>query len=67
MARAESTDENLAAPRALTMVLLQLAASQAEIGPFARREREAPQVAVARYRAVAGAGFKPKSGSVASA
>ncbi len=35
----------------LAMLLLQLAASRAEIGDFASREREAPQVAAARYRA----------------
>ncbi|PZN94824.1 MAG: hypothetical protein DCF30_19790 [Hyphomicrobiales bacterium] len=35
------------------MLLLQLAASQAEIGPFARRERETPQMAARLYRAAA--------------
>lgn len=67
MARAESKDESIAAPRALAMILLQIAASQAEIGPFARRGREAPQVAAGRYRAAAGAAFKSKPGSVALA
>lgn len=51
----DSQDESRAgAPRTLAMVLLQLAASQAEIGPFARRGREAPQVAAGRYRVAAG-------------
>ncbi len=35
------------------MLLLQLAASQAEIGPFARRERETPEAAARLYRAAA--------------
>lgn len=35
------------------MLLLQLAASQAEIGPFARRDRETPQAAARLYRAAA--------------
>jgi hypothetical protein len=35
------------------MLLLQLAASQAEIGPFARRERETPLVAAGLYRRTA--------------
>lgn len=35
------------------MLLLQLAACQAEIGPFARRERETPQMAARLYRAAA--------------
>ena len=35
------------------MLLLQLAASQAEIGPFARRERETPEIAARLYRAAA--------------
>lgn len=35
------------------MLLLQLAASQAEIGPFARRERETPDMAARLYRAAA--------------
>lgn len=35
------------------MLLLQLAASHAEIGPFARRERETPDVAARLYRAAA--------------
>lgn len=67
MARADSRDESgVNAPRTPAMILLQLAASQAEIGPFARREREAPQVASARYRmAAAGAAFKQKTGLVA--
>lgn len=33
------------------ILLLQLAASQAEIGPFALRERETPQAAARTYRA----------------
>jgi hypothetical protein len=33
------------------VLLLQLAAAQAEIGPFARRGRETPQAAAQRYRA----------------
>jgi len=54
MTGAESREESsITAPRALAMVLLQLAASQAEIGPFAARGREAPQVAAGRYRAAA--------------
>lgn len=36
-----------------TMLLLQLAASEAEIGPFARRERETPEAAARLYRAAA--------------
>ncbi|SEG52112.1 hypothetical protein [Bosea lathyri] len=32
------------------MLLLQLAAAQAEIGPFARRGRETPGVAAQHYR-----------------
>lgn len=35
------------------MLLLQLAASQAEIGPFARRGCETPQVATGLYRRAA--------------
>jgi hypothetical protein len=35
------------------MLLLQLAASQAEIGPFARRERETPAAAARLYRVAA--------------
>lgn len=35
------------------MLLLQLAASQAEIGPFARRERETPAMAARLYREAA--------------
>jgi len=35
------------------MLLLQLAASQAEIGPFARRGRETPEMAARLYRAAA--------------
>ncbi len=35
---------------ALALVLLQLAACRAGIGPFARRGRETPQVAAGRYR-----------------
>jgi hypothetical protein len=37
----------------VAMLLLQLAASQAEIGPFARRERETPEAAARLYRAAA--------------
>ncbi|HEV7258617.1 MAG TPA: hypothetical protein VGN82_12630 [Bosea sp. (in: a-proteobacteria)] len=37
----------------VAMLLLQLAASQAEIGPFARRERETPAAAARLYRAAA--------------
>lgn len=66
MAKADSQDESKAgAPRTLAMVLLQLAASQAEIGPFARRGREAPQVAAARYRVAAGGAFQRRVGLVA--
>ncbi|RDJ21660.1 hypothetical protein DWF00_25195 [Bosea caraganae] len=66
MARADSQDESGAgAPRELAMILLQLAASQAEIGPFARRGREAPQVAAARYRVAAGGAVRRKLGLVA--
>lgn len=35
------------------MLLLQLAASQAEIGPFARRDRETPEAAARLYRVAA--------------
>ena len=35
------------------MLLLQLAASQAEIGPFARRDRETPEAAARQYRVAA--------------
>ena len=42
-----------ALPEASTMLLLQIAASHAEIGPFARRARETPQVAARRYEAQA--------------
>jgi hypothetical protein len=66
MARADSQNESgVSAPRTLAMVLLQLAASQAEIGPFARRGREAPQVAAARYRGAAAIEFKRRTGLVA--
>ncbi|MGO4664747.1 hypothetical protein [Bosea sp. 2RAB26] len=45
---------HLALPEASTMLLLlQIAASHAEIGPFARRARETPQVAARRYEAQA--------------
>lgn len=44
-------DERAAAGSAI--LLLQLAASQAEIGPFARRERETPEMAARLYRAAA--------------
>lgn len=66
MASVESQGEgSAAAPRALAMVLLQLAASQAEIGPFAGRGRETPQIAAARYRTAMGDAFKRKQGLVA--
>lgn len=35
------------------ILLLQVAASQAEIGPFARRDRETPDAAARLYRAAA--------------
>lgn len=47
----ERDGERAAAGSAI--LLLQLAASQAEIGPFARRERETPQAAARLYRAAA--------------
>ncbi len=47
----EQTGERAAAASA--MLLLQLAASQAEIGPFARRGRETPQMATGLYRRAA--------------
>ncbi|MBY0395529.1 MAG: hypothetical protein K2X91_03535 [Thermoleophilia bacterium] len=47
----EQAGERAAAASA--MLLLQLAASQAEIGPFARRGRETPQMAAGLYRAAA--------------
>ena len=37
----------------MAMLLLQLAACQAEIGPFARHGRETPQAAARCYRAAA--------------
>ena len=49
----ESEHREQASERALAdsaMLMLQLAASQAEIGPFARRSRETPQMAAGRYR-----------------
>lgn len=33
-----------------SLLLLQVAASEAQIGPFARRSREIPEAAVRRYR-----------------
>ncbi len=42
-----------AATAGFAMLLLQLAASQAEIGPFASRERETPEAAARFYRAAA--------------
>lgn len=36
------------------MLLVQVAAAQAGIGPFARQGRETPQVASLRYRAASG-------------
>lgn len=50
-AHREQAGEKIAAGSA--MLLLQLAASQAEIGPFARRGRETPQMAAGLYRAAA--------------
>lgn len=47
----EDSGERAAADTA--MLLLQAAASQAEIGPFARRARETPQAAARLYRAAA--------------
>ncbi|KRD99885.1 hypothetical protein ASE63_10215 [Bosea sp. Root381] len=47
----EGAGERAAAASA--MLLLQLAASQAEIGPFARRGRETPEMAARLYRAAA--------------
>ncbi len=47
----ERESERMAAGSA--MLLLQAAASKAEIGPFARRERETPQAAARLYRAAA--------------
>lgn len=47
----EQADGRVAAGSA--MLLLQLAASQAEIGPFARRGCETPQVATGFYRRTA--------------
>ncbi len=47
----EQTGKTIAAASA--MLLLQLAASQAEIGPFARRGRETPQMAAGLYRRTA--------------
>lgn len=38
----------------LALILLQLAACRAGIGPFAREGREAPQVAAGRYRMAGG-------------
>jgi hypothetical protein len=45
--------QNVAPASDLAMILLQLAASQAEIGPFARRRRETPQEAARLYREAA--------------
>lgn len=53
---ADSADRERGGERAAAgsaILLLQLAASQAEIGPFARRERETPQVAARLYQAAA--------------
>lgn len=41
------------AAAACAILLLQHAASQAEIGPFARRGRETPETATQRYRTAA--------------
>ncbi len=40
----------------MAILLLQLAASQAEIGPFAKRGCETPQIAARLYRAGVSAG-----------
>ncbi len=47
----EGSGERAAA--GFAMLLLQLAASKAEIGPFATRERETPEMAARLYRAAA--------------
>ena len=47
----ERAGERAAAASAI--LLVQLAASQAEIGPFARRGRETPETAARLYRAAA--------------
>jgi len=49
--RREAAGERAAA--ACAILLLQHAASQAEIGPFARRGRETPDTAARLYRAAA--------------
>lgn len=50
----------------LAMVLLQLAACRAEIGPFARFGRETPREAAARYRGiVAGSSLGRRNGLLA--
>ncbi|MET3890653.1 hypothetical protein ABIE41_001729 [Bosea sp. OAE506] len=64
MAESEHRDQaNERAAAGSAMLMLQLAASQAEIGPFARRGRETPQIAAGHYRAAtrltrAGARFR---------
>lgn len=49
----EKPAQNTVPASDLAMILLQLAASQAEIGPFARQARETPQVAARLYREAA--------------
>jgi hypothetical protein len=55
MAEAQERPAQNAQPASnLAMLLLQLAASQAEIGPFARRARTSPLRAAQAYREAAG-------------
>lgn len=50
---AQEQDSSARAAAGTAMLLLQAAASLAEIGPFARRERETPQAAARLYHAAA--------------